>query len=69
MVDVESFAGTDALVLYETFEETRYKTLIYYADGYVRELFFEDGLQFQPEDGQKIIPAQDLQVTRQKKIC
>ena len=66
MVDVESFAGTDALVLYETFEETRYKTLIYYADGYVRELFFEDGLQFQPEDGQKIIPAQDLQVTRQK---
>lgn len=25
MVDVESFAGTDALVLYETFEETRYK--------------------------------------------
>lgn len=66
MVDVESFVGTDALVLYETFEETRYKTLIYYADGYVRELFFEDGLQFQPEDGQKIIPAQDLQVTRQK---
>ena len=32
----------------------------------MRELFFEDGLQFQPEDGQKIIPAQDLQVTRQK---
>ena len=37
--------------------------MIYYADGYMRELYFEDGLQFQPEDGEKIIAVQDLQVT------
>ncbi len=64
MVDVESFGGHDALALYEEFDGTRYKTLIYYADGFVRELFFEDGLEFQPEDGQVVVAAADLQVRK-----
>lgn len=62
MVAVEPFGQENALVLYEEIGETRYKTVIYYADGYVRELFFEDGLEFQPGDGEIILPAQNLQV-------
>ena len=62
-VAVETFDNRDALALYEEFDGVRYKTLIYYADGYVRELFFEDGLQFQPEDGQIVIAA-GLQISK-----
>lgn len=63
MVDTEVFGDTNALALYEELDGIQYKTLVYYANGYVWELFFEDGLQFQPEDGQKIIPAKDLEVS------
>lgn len=64
MVAVRQFGGSDALALSETVDDTQYTTLIYYADGYVRELYFEEGLQFQPEDGEKIIAVQDLKITR-----
>ena len=64
MVAVETMGEYEALALYEDIDGVRYKTLIYCADGYVRELFFEDGLQFLPEDGQPVVPARALQVTQ-----
>ena len=64
MVAVENMGEHEALALYEDIDGVRYKTLIYCADGYVRELFFEDGLQFLPEDGQPVVPAKTLQVKR-----
>ena len=62
MVSAELFDGCEALALHEDVEGVRYKTLIYCYDGYVRELFFEDGLLFQPGDGQTIVPARELSV-------
>lgn len=62
-VALEPFGDTTALVLYEALEGVRYKTAIYYHDGAVKELFFEDGLSFAPEDGQIIMVANDLQFT------
>ena len=59
-VAVEMLDECQALALYEEIEGVRYKTLIYCYDGYVRELFFEDGLAFQAEDGQRVLLAQDL---------
>lgn len=59
-VQVELFAGSPALALYEQSDGTKYKTLIYHHNGYIRELFFEDGLVLQPEDGQPVLMAQDL---------
>lgn len=59
-VQLESFADTTALALYEQVDGTQYKTLIYHHDGYIRELFFEDGLQFHPEDGQCVLEAQQI---------
>lgn len=64
LVQVEPFGEGDALALYENIGDVRYKTIIYYYDGYVRELFFEDGLEFHPEDGEIILPACELQVSR-----
>lgn len=63
MVSTEVFDGCEALALYEEVDGVRYKTLIYCYDGYVRELFFEEGLSFHPDDGQKIVPAESLKVT------
>ncbi|MBO5430295.1 MAG: DUF4860 domain-containing protein [Peptococcaceae bacterium] len=59
-VQLEQFAGSTALALYEEIDGKVYKTLIYYYDGYIRELFFEDELAFQAEDGQRVLLAQDL---------
>lgn len=61
-IAVETLDGCEALALYEEIEGVRYKTLIYCYDGYVRELFYEEGLQFHPADGQMIIAARDLDV-------
>lgn len=63
MAAAEQFDGCDALALYEDADGVRYKTLIYCYDGYIKELFFEEGLSFQPADGQNIVPAEFLTVT------
>lgn len=60
-VQLEPFYDTMALTLYEDIDGVRYKTVIYQYDGYIRELFFEDGLTFRPEDGQIVIAAKALQ--------
>ena len=59
-VQLEPFEDTTALALYEQVDGTRYKTLIYHHEGYIKELFFEDGLQFRPEDGQYVLAARQL---------
>jgi hypothetical protein len=59
---VSEFEGLDALLIREEIEGSVYHTWIYCYDGYVRELFFEDGLLFQPGDGQTIVPARELSV-------
>lgn len=61
-VTVRQFGGHDTLALAESVDEDTYITLIYYADGYIRELYCETGLQFQPEDGEKIIAARELEI-------
>lgn len=62
MVALESFGDCEALALYEIIDGIRYKTLIYCYDGYIRELFFEEGLDFRPEDGQRVVAAKALSV-------
>ena len=39
-----------------------YETWVYCYDGYIRELFAEEGSNLLPEDGEKILPAQNLLV-------
>ncbi len=62
-VKLEPFADAAALALYEELDGVLYKTLIYHHDGYIKELFFEHGLFFRPEDGQKVLVAKDLQLS------
>lgn len=59
-VAVGRYADRNGLRLQETVNGRSYSTWIYYYDGYVRELFCEDGLELMPDTGQKIIEAQSF---------
>ena len=47
----------DALVLAETIDGSCYETWIYCYDGYLRELFTEQGTDLAPEGGEKVLRA------------
>lgn len=57
-------AEGDTLYLTETLEGTLYCTRIYCQDGYLREQFSEAAAPLAPEDGEKILPAERLRLTR-----
>ena len=55
-VAVIDFHGRPALRIDETGDDgTIYHTIIFHHEGWVYELFFEDGLEFSPEDGVPIV--------------
>ena len=54
-VYIGDFHGLNALCLDEIYEGATYHTMIYHHEGWVYELFFEDGLEFSPEDGVPVI--------------
>ena len=67
-VNVSSFHGKDALCITQSIDNTDYITRIYCYDGYLMELFTIDADGFSPEDGEKILPAEDLRITCQDSL-
>lgn len=65
-LQVENFAGTDALVFPETVNGRAYLTRVYCYDGNLRELFTAREGTFSPEDGEILFPAQALSLTLEK---
>ena len=63
LVSVESFGECCALVLREDVEETEYLTRIYCHEGWLMELFAAADGEFQPEDGEKLLPARELSLS------
>ena len=59
-VSVRTFEGCPALILSEEIEGETYETRIYHYDGYIRELFTDVTGEFSPEDGEKIMKAEEL---------
>lgn len=59
-VEITDFGGVDALSMKEEIEGATYITLLYYYEGYVKELFFEEGINLAPEDGLNVIAAEGL---------
>ena len=57
---VGEFDGAPALFIDEMEGGTRYRTIIYYYDGWMRELFFEEGLEFNRADGSRISRVESL---------
>lgn len=58
-----SFGGADAVFLTESIDGTAYETALYVYDGQLMEVFYEQGTDAGPEDGQTIAPAQELTVS------
>lgn len=62
-VTVGEFSGLDTLEFRETVNGQRYITRVYCYNGYLRELFtMEDG-SFLPEEGEKLLKAEDLSLS------
>jgi hypothetical protein len=59
-VYIGDIGGVPALMLSEEFDGARYVTAIYQAGGYVKELFTEDGLEFEPEFGLDVLAVRSL---------
>ena len=63
-VTVGFFHGLSALFYEEEFDGVPYRTMIYFHDGWVYELFSDASLEFYPEDGVQIIRAENLFFTQ-----
>lgn len=62
-VSVSDFEGIDALTLSEDIDGYTYITRIYCFDGWLRELFTAADGDFKPEDGEKVIEAEAMEVS------
>ncbi|MBE6598238.1 MAG: DUF4860 domain-containing protein [Ruminococcaceae bacterium] len=65
-VSVEDFHGQPALVFSEDIGGEVYLTRIYCYDGYLRELFAEDGIEMGAEDGEKLLSLAKLEVREER---
>jgi len=59
-VYVGEFHGLSALYIEEEIGKIEYSTTVYQYNGWIYELFCEKGLEFNPEDGAKIIKFDNL---------
>ncbi len=63
--DTSPQTSGDTLFLCEVLNGRPFYTRIYCHGGYIYELFAESGIDFAPEDGEKILEANDLHFTVQ----
>ena len=62
-VSIGCIGSAEALELTEIIDGVSYVTRVYYHDGYIRELYSPATLEFQPNDGERILPAAGLDFT------
>ena len=62
-VRIGTFGGGDALYLLESIDGLTYETILYVYNGWLMELFCEQGWELKPEAGQQIAEAQSLTVS------
>ena len=62
-VELRTFGGSDCLCITEEIEGAEYITRVYCHDGWIRELFTLAEGDFAPEDGEKILEAEALELS------
>jgi hypothetical protein len=60
---IGEFHGQPAMRFDDVYGGTLYRTVIYSHDGWLRELFFEDGLEFNLGDGEPVARVDSLRFT------
>lgn len=68
-VEVGQFDGLDALYLYTDVDGSGYVTILYVYDGWLRELYCERDLEFDPADGETISAAESLLISEPLERC
>lgn len=61
-IDMGKIGDIDAIALYDTYDGEEYVTYIYCSDGYLMELFCSTQEEFLPQDGQRIMPIDELKL-------
>ena len=61
-VTVTDFEGCEALTIHDQIGGTTYVTRLYCHEGYLRELFCAENAALQPDAGEKILPAEQLEL-------
>ena len=67
-VALERFGASDAFVVRHEFDGVVYLNRIYCHDGWLMELFSAADGAFAPEDGEKVLPADRLGLTRSGRL-
>lgn len=60
-ISVVDFGGVDALAVTQTVEGQDYLTRVYCWDGWLMELFCAADGQFEPRDGERLLPVESLE--------
>lgn len=63
-VDAGKFDGADALVIRQNYDQKEYVTYLYAYDGYLRELFIQQGIEAKATDGRKILEIANFEVVK-----
>ena len=67
-VELRTFGGSDCLCITEEIEGAEYITRVYCHDGWIRELFTLAEGDFAPEDGEKILEAEALELSLENEL-
>lgn len=62
-IQVSQFGGCTALMLTEELDGECYVTYVYCYEGWLRELFCLEGASLTPEDGEKVLEADSLELS------
>ena len=65
-VAVADFGGCDALVIPQQVGNETFITRVYCYDGWLMELFSSEKGAFHPRDGEKLLPAQGLELEQEE---
>ena len=56
-IDAGAFDGQDAILIRQEYSGQSYVTYLYAYDGYLRELFIQDGIDAKASDGRRILAS------------
>lgn len=67
-VELRTFGGSDCLCITEEIDGAEYITRVYCHEGWIRELFTLAEGDFAPEDGEKILEAEALELSLENEL-
>lgn len=61
-IKIESLHGKNAVVINEEYDDVAYETWIYYYDNAIYEMFTDSGVEFNFEDGMRIMEIESFNI-------